>query len=61
MVKTIHSLINEARTKQEFWEDTANDKVALEDRGKTKEEAIFLANYFEGKFDGLCEAKKYIT
>ena len=61
MVKTIHSLINEAQTKQELWADTAKDKVALDDRGKTKEEATFLANYFEGKVDGLCEARKYIT
>lgn len=61
MIKTITSLINEARTKQEFWQDTARDAEALEDRNKTKEEAIILANYFEGKFDGLCEARKFVT
>ena len=59
-MKTINSLLQEAGTKGDFWRETAEDKIALKDRGKTKEQALYLANYFEGKFDGLVEANRVL-
>ena len=60
-MKTLHSLINEAEIKRQFWLDVANDPQALKDRNKTKEDADVLANYFEGKYDGLCDALRLNT
>ena len=60
-MKTLHSLINDAEIKKQFWLDVANDPQALKDRNKTKEDADVLANYFEGKYDGLCEALRLKT
>ena len=57
MGKTIQSLINEAELKMELWRKIAIDPQALKDRDKTKEEAVVLANFFEGRFDGLCDAR----
>ena len=56
-MKTIESLIHEAEIKWDFWRGVSDDPQALEDRGKTREEAIILANFFEGRFDGLCDAR----
>jgi len=55
MSKNIKSLIFESEEKRSFWEQIANDPKALKDREKTREEALMLANYFEGKADGFCE------
>ena len=58
-MKTIDSLINEASLKQVLW-STMDDKD-LEDRNKTREQAIRLQEYFEGRYDGLCDAKHLIA
>lgn len=57
MSKTIQDLIHEAELKMELWRKIVIDPRALKDRGKTKEEAVVLANFFEGRFDGLCDAR----
>lgn len=60
-VKTLHGMINDAEIKRQFWVDTAEDPQALKDREKTKEQALNLASYFEGKYDALCEALRLST
>lgn len=50
-------MIYAAETKMDMWRDIADDPDALSDRNKTKEEAVILANYFEGQFDALCDAQ----
>ena len=55
-MKTLESLIHEAELKWNMWSEIAESKADLEDRNKTKEEAIVLANFFEGRFDGLFDA-----
>ena len=55
-MKTIKSLRDEADLKWDLWRDIADDNQALLDRGKTREEALMLANYFEGRWDALCDA-----
>lgn len=57
MNKTIESMILNAEAKMELWHEISNNQQALEDKGKTKEEAVVLANYFEGQFDALCEVR----
>ena len=57
-MKTIQSEIDDAKTKWYMWIDIANDIEALNDRGKTEEQAMCLSNYFEGKYDGLHRALK---
>lgn len=52
-MKTLQSLIFEADLKFNLWREISNDPEALEERGKTKEEAECLASYFEGKVDLL--------
>lgn len=59
MPKTIKSLIYEAEAKQQMWLEFSEDETALKDRNKTREEALRLADYFEGKVDGLTEALRY--
>ena len=61
MPKTMQSLILEAEIMQAKWEDFADDKQALEDLNKTREQCLQLANFFEGKRDGLCDALPFIT
>lgn len=61
MARSIRSLINEAETKRAMWVNIANDPEALADRGRTKEEALKLADYFEGRFDGLCNARDLLS
>ena len=56
MAKTIKSMIDEAEAKKHLWNDISLDKQALKDRDKTKEEAVVLANYFEGRADAFYEA-----
>jgi hypothetical protein len=46
--------------KQIMWYKVASDKQALLDKGKTEEQALNLASYFEGIIDGLILAKRYI-
>ena len=55
-MKTLQSLISEAEQKSDMWKQIADDPQALTDREKTREEALMLANYFEGRADGLCDA-----
>ena len=57
MAKTIRSLIHEAELKMGMWWEIASDPQALKDRDKTKEEAAGLANYYEGRFAALIEAR----
>lgn len=58
MPKTIKSMIHDAQTRMDMWTGIAHDKEALTDRDKTKEEALCLVNYFEGKRDGLVDAMR---
>ncbi len=55
-MKKIQSLIAEAEQKSEMWKLIADDPQALTDREETREEALMLSNYFEGRADGLCDA-----
>ncbi len=59
-MKTLHSMINDAEIKRQFWLDVAGDPQALKDRNKTEYDCYILANYFEGKYDGLCDALRLI-
>lgn len=59
-MKTIDSMINEAQSKLDLWLEIENDEQALIDRCKTKEQALCLANYFEGVLDGLNEANRIL-
>ncbi|MCP4528731.1 MAG: hypothetical protein GY833_22885 [Aestuariibacter sp.] len=54
-MKTLESMIYDADVKRSLWEDIANDPQALADRGKTREEALYQMNYFEGRLDALRE------
>lgn len=54
-MKTLASMIHDAEVKKDLWEDIANDPEALEDRGKTRDEALAVMNYFEGRRDALRE------
>lgn len=58
MAKTINSLLNEAHTKWNFWLHITDDE--LKDRNKTRLEAQMLAQYFEGRVDGLSAANRVI-
>lgn len=58
-MKTIQSMIWEAEIKQADWEQIADDPQALIDRGKTREEALCLANYFQGRRDALIEVRRH--
>jgi len=59
-MKTLHSLISEAELKRQFWAETAEDPEALSDRGVSKEHARRLESYFEGRYDGLCDAMRML-
>lgn len=61
MSKTLESLINEAEEKRSLWAEIAEDEQALKDRNKTKEEAIRLIEFFEGRLDGLLEARDVVN
>jgi hypothetical protein len=52
-MKTLMSLIHEADIKYELWLDISIDQQALKDRDKTKNDALMLVNYFEGRRDAL--------
>ena len=53
MPKTIESRIEEAYNNLEKWLKLINNSEALNNLNKTREEAIALANYYEGLYDGL--------
>ena len=59
-MKTLHSLINEAELKRQFWIETGADPEALADRGITKDYAKSMESYFEGRYDGLCDAMRML-
>ena len=61
MKDSIEKLIEEAAAKQNFWFKASSNSVALEVTSKTRKEALILANYFEGKYDGLCDALRIST
>lgn len=54
-MKTLESLLHEANVKRDLWHSIAHDKRALADRGKTKDEALAVLNYFEGRSDALSD------
>jgi hypothetical protein len=56
-MKTLKSLLHEAELKMQMWHEIAEDEQALEDRKKTKHEALYLANYFEGRVSAFTDAK----
>ena len=53
MAKTIRSMLHDSETRQQYWLDAAGDIQDLTDLGKSKEEAVNLASYFEGKADAF--------
>ncbi len=57
MSKTLAELIGEASGNWSLWQQRADDPVALIKLDKTQEEAMRLSDYFEGRFDGLCDAR----
>ena len=59
-MKTMQSLIREAEIMQAKWESFAEDKQALHDLNKTREQCLQLVNYFEGRRDGLCDALTFV-
>ena len=61
MKDSIEKLIEDANAKQQFWFEASNNPTALEITSKTRKEALILANYFEGKYDGLCDALRICT
>jgi len=60
-MKTVSNEVEACRVSWQRWLDIANDPKALEDRGKTREQAMYLANYFEGRHDGLIFATTFNT
>ena len=61
MSKTMQSLISEAEIKEKMWLEIADDNQALSDRLKSREQALQLANFFEGRRDGLCDALPFLN
>lgn len=59
-MRTLESLIHEAQTKMDLWLDIANDPQALKDRVKTRNEALMLSNYFEGRLDALYDVRPLV-
>ena len=53
-------MIKDAEQRRDFWSNAHNNPVALEATDTTKEQASNTANYFEGKYDGLCEALRIV-
>lgn len=51
--KKLEKEIKDAAARWELWEDIAEDDQALADRGKTREQAMHLAGFFEGRFTAL--------
>lgn len=57
-MNVIKSMIYEAETKKDQWLKKADDKEALAAAGKTRDEALALSNYFEGKYDAYLDVIK---
>jgi hypothetical protein len=57
----ICKMIKDAEQRRLFWSNAHNNPVALEATDTTKQQASNTANYFEGKYDGLCEALRINT
>ncbi len=57
-MNVIKAMIYEAETKKNQWAKKADDADALAVAKKTREEALALASYFEGKYDALLEVIK---
>lgn len=57
-MNVIKAMIYEAETKKNQWAKKAGDPEALVAAKKTREEALALASYFEGKYDALLEVIK---
>ena len=53
----LDSMLLDTRLKYDMWIEIADDPQELKDKNKTKVEALMLANFFEGKYDGLSTAK----
>jgi hypothetical protein len=53
-------MIKDAEQRHEFWSKAQFNTVALEATNTKKEQASNTANYFEGKYDGLCEALRIV-
>tara|TARA_R110000851_G_scaffold11354_1_gene39872 strand:- start:187 stop:852 length:666 start_codon:yes stop_codon:yes gene_type:complete len=58
LAKTIESLREDAEIQMTFWNDTAKDQEAMDDRGKSYSECLIVANYFEGKVDAYNDAMR---
>ena len=54
-MKDMRSMVFDAQTKCDMWKEISEDSVVLKDRGKTKEQALYLTGYYEGKLDALIE------
>ncbi len=59
-MKTLNEMITEAEMDWNDWNMAADDEKELKERHKTREEALQLANFFEGRFDGLVDASLYM-
>lgn len=53
--------IRKAWTQWRHWDQTSCDELALKRLGRTHEEARELSGFFEGRFDGLCNARWLTT
>ena len=61
MERTPVGLIHEALGELNLWLEIAEDQDALLSRNKTREEALQLANYFEGRYDAFCDVRCLIN
>ncbi len=61
MAQTPAELIHEALGELNLWLEIAEDQDALLSRNKTREEALQLANYFEGRYDAFCDVRCLIN
>lgn len=57
-MNVIKAMIYEAETKKNQWAKKVDDAEALAASKKTREEALALVSYFEGKYDALLEVIK---
>lgn len=57
-MKTLHSMIFDAREKFDLWSRIARDAEALSDRNMSKKQALIVSAYFEGRLNGLVDAQR---
>ena len=60
-MKTIDSMVHDSAIRQQYWLDAANSNNDLADLCKTRDEALNLASYYEGKYDAFIQARNLIN